>query len=210
MSATSFWWRWLDFFLKRLYNELAWAYDAASWLVSLGRWDTWRRVALRFVEGERVLEVGCGTGHLLPALAARGGRVYGGDLSAAMLRLARRRAGPRVPLCRLQAQALPFPPACFDTIVCTFPAPFIRDRRTWGEFERVLRPGGRVVAVYGVSPQGRSLRQRLLRALLALGRTRGGELRPAWQGCQSLRVRHLVVEEGADRVGILISTHVYD
>jgi len=204
LGATSFWWRWLDFLLGRFYDELAWAYDAVSWLASLGRWAAWRRVALRYVEGQHILEIGCGTGHLLPALAARGGRVCGGDLSAAMLRLARRRAGPDTPLCRLQAQALPFGPASFDTILCTFPAPFIRDRRTWAEFERVLSPGGRVVVVYGVSLQGHSLGQRLRRGLLALGRTRGRDLRPAWPGCRFLRVERLVVEEGEDRVGVLL------
>jgi len=30
----------------RLYNEFAWSYDLAAWLVSTGRWDRWRRMAL--------------------------------------------------------------------------------------------------------------------------------------------------------------------
>ncbi|HRI55605.1 MAG TPA: hypothetical protein PK170_00745 [Anaerolineae bacterium] len=30
----------------RLYNEFAWSYDLAAWLVSARRWDRWRRMAL--------------------------------------------------------------------------------------------------------------------------------------------------------------------
>src|SRR5690606_10626666 len=56
------------FAYERLYNELACGYDAISWMVSLGQWDRWRRQALRFVYGERILEAGFGTGGLLPLL----------------------------------------------------------------------------------------------------------------------------------------------
>ncbi|MCS6844103.1 MAG: hypothetical protein NZ528_07260, partial [Caldilineales bacterium] len=47
---------------QRLYNEFAWAYDAVAWLVSGGRWDRWRRLALDYVVGQPILEVGFGTG----------------------------------------------------------------------------------------------------------------------------------------------------
>jgi len=43
----------------RLYHEFAWAYDVVSWLVSLGHWAGWRRIALDHVIGRRVLEVPC-------------------------------------------------------------------------------------------------------------------------------------------------------
>jgi ubiquinone/menaquinone biosynthesis C-methylase UbiE len=58
----------------RLYDEFAWAYDLASWLVSLGRWSGWRRRALDHVVGQRVLEVGFGTGGLLLELREAAGR----------------------------------------------------------------------------------------------------------------------------------------
>ncbi len=53
----------------RLYNELAWSYDLAAWIVSAGRWDRWRRMALDYVTQQPVLEVGFGTGELLLAMA---------------------------------------------------------------------------------------------------------------------------------------------
>jgi SAM-dependent methyltransferase len=200
----------IGFLLDRLYAELAWAYDPVSWLVSLGRWDGWRRVALRYVEGKRILEAGCGSGHLLPALAEGGRQACGCDSSPAMLGLARRRSAGRplnVSLCRARAQTLPFATAAFDTVVCTFPAGYISDERTWTEFARVLAPGGRAVVVYGVSVGGRGLCRGLVRWLLAVGRTSGRELRPAWKGLSDLQVRHLVVDAGPDRVGLLIAEH---
>jgi hypothetical protein len=43
---------------ERLYNELAWAYDPASWLISLGKWAARRWEVLPFIYGRQVLEIG--------------------------------------------------------------------------------------------------------------------------------------------------------
>jgi ubiquinone/menaquinone biosynthesis C-methylase UbiE len=134
----------------RLYHELAWGYDLVSWFVSLGRWDSWRRAALRFVRGERVLEVGFGTGELLPLLAVKAERAVGLEASAAMHRVTTRKLTRRhVKVLRAQgtAQRLPFADTSIDSIVCTFPAGFILDPAAHVEFARVLRPGGRLIVV---------------------------------------------------------------
>lgn len=139
------------FLYDLIYHQLAWAYDAISWTVSLGRWDSWRRAVLPFVAGERVLEVGFGTGALLPILGrGRIGPVVGLDASPAMHRITARRAqrrGLRLSQVQGMAQALPFAEASFDTIVATFPAGFILDPAVHREFARILRPGGRLLAV---------------------------------------------------------------
>lgn len=61
-----------------------------------------------------------------------------------MLAVARRRAGQlgrAVDLSEADAMALPFPDACFDTVVCTFSVCAIPgDRRAVAEMSRVLRP----------------------------------------------------------------------
>jgi len=135
---------------RLLYNELVWAYDAVSWAVSLGRWDGWRRSALPFVRGNRILEVGFGTGALLPALQNENCRVVGIEPSAAMQRISSarlRRQASTVPRVQGTAQHLPFADAAFDTIVSAFPASYILDPSTHREFARCLRPGGRVVIV---------------------------------------------------------------
>lgn len=135
---------------RLLYNELAWAYDAVSWAVSLGRWDDWRRAALPFVRGNRILEVGFGTGALLPVLQNEMCRVVGIEPSAAMQRLTSARLrwqAKTVPRVQGTAQHLPFADSTFDTIVSAFPAPYILDPCTHQEFARCLRPGGRAVIV---------------------------------------------------------------
>lgn len=136
----------------QLYGRLAWAYDAVSWLVSLGRWSRWRRQALDHVQG-RVLELGFGTGDLLLEMARCGLEVVGLDPSAAMHRIAARklaREGLSTPRVQAVAQAMPFPDGSFDTVVATFPSEYIADLATWREVARLLRPspgGGRWVVV---------------------------------------------------------------
>ncbi len=135
----------------RLYNEFAWAYDAVSWVVSFGQWSAWRRLALVYVEGSRVLEVGFGTGTLLTEMARCGWCVYGLEPSPAMHRMTARklkhaRMGVDIPRIRATAQGMPFEDGCFDTVVATFPAPYILDPVTLHEVARVLTyPGGRFV-----------------------------------------------------------------
>jgi len=91
------------------------------------------------------LEVAIGTGLNLPFYPA-GVELTGIDFSPAMLGIAQTRArqlGSTIDLQEADAQALPFPDASFDTVVCTFALCAIPDeRRAVGEMIRVLRPGG--------------------------------------------------------------------
>ncbi len=138
------------FLYHQLYTRFAWAYDGVSWLVSLGRWASWRRVALDFVKGPDVLEVGFGTGELLSEMAGRGMAVTGLEASAAMHSITSRKLKRRQQSVeRVQgfAQQLPFADGSFDTVLATFPAGFVTDSAAHREFARVLRPGGRLVFV---------------------------------------------------------------
>ncbi len=126
---------------ERLYAELAWSYDWVSWWVSGGHWAQWRALAVDYVQGARLLEIGFGTGELLPKLAERTPLTVGLELSAAMHRQTRRKLvtrGLTVPLVRARAQELPFLDGAFDTIIATFPAPYILEAATLGECARVL------------------------------------------------------------------------
>jgi ubiquinone/menaquinone biosynthesis C-methylase UbiE len=142
----------------RLYHEFAWAYDPVSWLVSLGSWSSWRTTALEHVLGQRVLEVGFGTGELLIEMADSGLQVVGLEPSPAMHRIATRKLSRRrmeIPRLRARVQATPFADGTFDSIVCTFPAGYILEPPTIREISRLLRVpdlatgyrGGRLIVV---------------------------------------------------------------
>ena len=133
---------------NRLYNEFAWIYDLVSWLVSAGHWDGWRKAALAYVSGKRVLEVGFGTGELFLEMATRGWRVCGLDCSPAMHRITARKLRQRAltaPRVRGVTQTLPFADGSFDTLIATFPAEYIVAPETLREAARVLAADGRFV-----------------------------------------------------------------
>ena len=97
----------------------------------------------------RVLEVGVGTGIVATALRARGVLVHGVDLSAEMLRRAHDRLGPSV--ARADALALPIASASVDNVLFVAALHAIGDvAGAVAEAARVLRPGGRLLAVHGV------------------------------------------------------------
>ncbi len=147
------WWTLIRFGFRLLYNELAWTYDGVSWVVSLGRWRAWQRACLSFLNAtpnQLILELAHGTGNLQIDLLAAGWQPIGIDLSPYMGRIARRklqRAGLPVRLVRASALHLPFPDACFDAVVSTFPTEFIIHPRTLAEVHRVLKADSPFVVV---------------------------------------------------------------
>jgi len=161
---------------ERLYHELAWGYEIVAWVVSLGRWDDWRRQALDHVIGRRVLEIGFGTGALLEMAVDRGVSIFGADPSRQMHRVAARRmlrSRRRAPRVRAMAQLLPFADGSVDTIISTFPTGYIFDLDTLSEVTRVLSrsvdgggPGRLVITGLGFRSD-RPWLLRLLRALFA-------------------------------------------
>jgi len=94
----------------------------------------------------RVLDVGCGTGALLPELLAQPGRaVFGLDLDLAFLVLAAGHA-PQAVLIKGDANAMPFDNNGFDLSLCHFLLLWVADpARVVSEMRRVTRPGGSVL-----------------------------------------------------------------
>jgi len=120
----------------------------------------------RVREGERVVEIGFGTGHALVALATAvgdSGTVCGVDISSGMEKVARNRlreAGleDRVALDVAEVPPLPYADARFDVATMSFTLELFPPGRipgVLGEVWRVLRPGGRLGVVgMAETPEG--------------------------------------------------------
>ena len=101
--------------------------------------------------GQRVLDVGCGTGVVAREVARRlgaSGTVVGIDASPGMLDVARAesgRAGLAIDWHEGRAESLPFPDGAFDLALCQFALMFFDDRAAaLAQMRRALAPGGRV------------------------------------------------------------------
>ncbi len=137
--------------VRKAYRRWAGIYDFGFGLIS----KVARQEAVAAVNrsaGEKVLEVGVGTGLALPCYAADK-RVTGIDLSAPMLVQARERvadAGLRniEALLEMDAQATSFADGQFDIAVAMFVASVVPNPRSLvAELRRVVKPGGTILFV---------------------------------------------------------------
>ena len=126
--------------------------NAAAYDRMMGRWS--RRLAPLLVgfggcnAGDRVLDVGCGTGSLAFALPRSVGQVTGIDKVGAYVAEATRLAPDgRFRFQEGDACALPFAAASFERAYCMLVLQFIPDAaKAVAEMRRVVRPGGMVTA----------------------------------------------------------------
>jgi ubiquinone/menaquinone biosynthesis C-methylase UbiE len=156
----------LRVFFHLLYHPFAWAYDLVAWTVSLGRWRDWVASVVPFINGDRVLELGHGPGHLQRILLDRGLLAFGLDESRQMGFLAKKRLHQngyaKSGLVCAVGKDLPFPNEAFDAIVATFPTEYIFEQRTLSEVRRTLKTGDRFIVlpvawIIGRSPLDRFL-----------------------------------------------------
>jgi SAM-dependent methyltransferase len=109
------------------------------------------RAALAVRPGERVLDVGCGSGFYAEELLAEvgpEGSVVGVDVSPQMLAVAAKRCErfPNVAFHEGEATALPVEEASFDAALCVQVLEYVPDATAaLAQMRRALRPGGRVV-----------------------------------------------------------------
>ncbi len=147
-------------------------------------------------EGQRVLDVACGTGVLAREGRERGARVVGLDINEGMLAVARRHDG--VEWVHGAAEELPFDDESFDAVVCQFGLMFFTDRaEALREMRRVLTPGGRmVVAVWATLEQTPGYEA--MAALLArlFGRDAAESLRAPYSLGEPAALRALFAEAG--------------
>lgn len=201
--------------VRRFYDRIGRRYDLLRFAE-----DAPKRGALAMLDvrpGERVLEVGVGTGLVLVQLARAaapapegmsegmpGGvevaerSICGIDLSPTMVRLARERIGaagsaPLVEVREGDARTLPYPDVAFDAAFSSYVLdllPRAAIAQTLAEIRRVLRPGGRLAVVALAAGAGPAARL-FMAAYVALYRRH-----PAWLGgCRPISLAPLL--EGA-------------
>jgi demethylmenaquinone methyltransferase / 2-methoxy-6-polyprenyl-1,4-benzoquinol methylase len=169
--------------VRALFATIAHRYDLINDLQSLGLHRHWKRRLVRLARvgpGQEALDVCCGTGDVAFALADTGASVVGLDFSPEMLAVAEARRVRRVgrlddapPGSRSTAPAvpgsvrfvegdalqLPFPDSVFDAVTIAYG---LRNLAALGagiaELCRVLRPGGRLVALDFGKPANRAWR----------------------------------------------------
>ena len=156
-----------------LFARIARRYDFLNDLQSFGLHRNWKRRVVNLANvqnGDRALDLCCGTGDISFALAQRGAETTGLDFSAQMLEVAKRRSkeqgarskGATADADRLapdslllspvfiqgDAQQLPFPENSFDIVTVGYG---LRNLTSWerglDEMFRVARPGARLIVL---------------------------------------------------------------
>jgi ubiquinone/menaquinone biosynthesis C-methylase UbiE len=131
------------------------AYEQEGWEAIAGRFaELWSPVTEQAIEalldtaqvtdGSRVLDVGAGAGDAAGRAAGRGAEAIGVDVASAMVAIAARR-NPSAAFVQASATELPFADGSFDAVVGNNVVQHVGEpEKAAREFERVLRPGGRV------------------------------------------------------------------
>ncbi|HEX5204319.1 MAG TPA: class I SAM-dependent methyltransferase [Actinoplanes sp.] len=133
-----------DFYVERLAGLLE------SMPIERAVLDLFSELTLAGELGAEVADVGCGTGRLVPYLAARGLSPRGVDLSPGMVAVARR-DHPGFSFEVADLRELPFADASLAGVVCWYSLIFLPPpARTvaFAELARVLRPGGHLAAAF--------------------------------------------------------------
>ena len=145
---------------RKRYNRIAPIYDFMEGLVERSRYSKWRELLWSKLEGNKILEVGVGTGKNFPYYPSDV-EITAIDFSQKMLDRAAekaRRGGMKIVLQQMDVQSLGFEDNIFDTVVATFVFCSVPDPvKGLTEIKRVCKPGGKVLLLEHVLSANRIL-----------------------------------------------------
>jgi ubiquinone/menaquinone biosynthesis C-methylase UbiE len=159
----------------------------------------------RVARGERLLDVGCGTGIVARNAAARGASATGVEPNEGMLAVARQ-AAPDIPWHVAWADSLPPPDSSFDVVGCQQALQFVPDKpAALLETYRVLVPGGRIALAMWRRPEQNPA---FLSFIDALERVAGAEaagiMRRPFSGPGAEELRALMAGAGFEDISVRI------
>jgi len=137
-------------YVRRLFHTIADRYDLITVLLSFGLDRRWKQHLIELSGasgGTSALDLACGTGDIAFALAERGARVTGLDITLRMLQLARAKPG-RACFLAGDMMSLPFADHSFDLVTTGYGIRNVpRIEPAIAEIHRVLRPGGLLLSL---------------------------------------------------------------
>ena len=166
-------------YVRRLFHTIADRYDLITRLLSYGQDRRWkaRLTAMSGARaGTRALDLASGTGDIAFALAARGARVVGLDITHRMMELARQKPGAAgvVGFVTGDMTALPCADAAFDLVTTGYGLRNVpRIEPALAEIHRVLRPGGLLLSLDFNRPSNPAVRAIYLAYLTVVGSALG-------------------------------------
>ena len=211
--------------VRQLFATIADRYDLITAVLSYGQDARWKKKLVTIADvkkGERALDLASGTGDIAFAVAARGAKTIGLDITHRMLQLAHLRQGhganagaSRVEFINGDMNALPFESASFDLVTTGYGLRNVPDlNAAIDEIARVLRPGGRLLSLDFNKPENALVRAAYLAYLTVTGSVLGWVLHrdadtyryiPAsirrYAGARG--VAELLARRGFDRVAVI-------
>jgi ubiquinone/menaquinone biosynthesis methyltransferase len=171
--------------VRALFATIADRYDLITAVLSYGQDARWKAKLVSLADvraGERALDLAAGTGDIAFAVAARGAKTIGLDITHRMLQLAHLRQGyggqasrpNHVEFITGDMTSLPFRAAPFDLVTTGYGLRNVPDLDgAIDEIARVLKPGGRLLSLDFNRPENAIVRAAYLAYLTVVGSTLG-------------------------------------
>ena len=163
-------------YVRGLFATIADRYDLITAVLSYGQDARWKKKLVSLADvrpGERALDLAAGTGDIALAVAARGAKTIGLDITHRMLQLAAAKSRAATFITG-DMISLPFASRSFDLVTTGYGLRNVPDLdAAIDEVARVLKPGGRLLSLDFNRPESAVVRAAYLAYLSVVGATLG-------------------------------------